>query len=138
MNSSDRADAHPGIRSQRFRVTIEACDESFDCNAGEDVLSAMRNSLCRQIPVGCCNGGCGACRISISSGTYTTRKMSRAVISESDEAARCVLACRTVPLSDLQVRVLGRMWPPQTTATTKSSDEAVATAQAETKVKRRG
>jgi len=104
---------------QRYTVTLEHSGETFACTSDQDLLTAMRNSVCRGIPVGCCNGGCGACRVRVVSGTYVSRKMSRAVISESDEASRCVLACRTYPHSDVQLRVLGRKWPaPGETETT--------------------
>jgi len=96
---------------QRHTVTLEHSGETFTCADDQDLLTAMRSSVCRGIPVGCCNGGCGACRVRIVSGTYVSRKMSRAVISESDESSACVLACRTYPHSDVQVRVLGRKWP---------------------------
>jgi len=92
-------------------VTLEHSGETFACASDQDLLTAMRASVCRGIPVGCCNGGCGACRVRVISGTYVTRKMSRAVISESDEASQCVLACRTYPHSDVQLQVLGRKWP---------------------------
>jgi ferredoxin len=96
---------------QCYTVTLEPGGETFACAGDQDLLTAMRSAACRGIPVGCCNGGCGACRVRIVSGTYVTRKMSRAVISESDEASHCVLACRTYPHSDVHVRVLGRKWP---------------------------
>lgn len=95
----------------RHTVTLAHSGETFACASDQDLLMAMRASACRGIPVGCCNGGCGACRVHIVSGSYASRKMSRAVISESDEANRCVLACRTYPHSDVQLQVLGRKWP---------------------------
>jgi len=43
----------------------------------------------------------------VLSGTYRTRKMSRAHVSEADERAGIVLACRLIPESDLAVKFAG-------------------------------
>nr|WP_281291067.1 2Fe-2S iron-sulfur cluster-binding protein [Thiohalocapsa marina] len=96
--------------TERYIAQIADTDEVFDCFNGEDLLTAMRRSQCRSIPVGCCNGGCGACRIRILSGSYTTRKMSRGVISADEERSHYVLACRTYPLADISLEVVGRKW----------------------------
>ena len=36
--------------------------------------------------------------------------MNRAVVSAQEEAEGCVLACKTYPLGDIAVQVLGRAW----------------------------
>jgi ferredoxin len=56
------------------------------------------------IAVGCRGGGCGVCRVRILDGTYTTKRMSRRHVSEADETVGVVLACRTIPTSDLTLR----------------------------------
>ncbi len=61
------------------------------------------------IPVGCRGGGCGICKIEIVRGDYSCKRMSRAHISVEEEAQGVVLACRTTPQSDLDVRVLGKI-----------------------------
>jgi ferredoxin len=63
----------------------------------------------RGSPVGCRGGGCGVCKIEILAGTYSKRVMSCEHVSEADEAAHRVLACRTKPTSDITLRVLGSM-----------------------------
>ena len=55
------------------------------------------------IPVGCRGGGCGVCRVRVLSGEYATKRMSRAHVSEADEAEGVVLACRLLPASDIVV-----------------------------------
>ena len=67
----------------------------------------MEKQGLRHIPIGCRGGGCGTCRVRILSGTYRTRKMSRAHVSEADERAGIVLACRLIPESDLAVKFAG-------------------------------
>ena len=93
-------------------ITIQNSGERFQSVEGMSVLAAMEQARCHGIPVGCRNGGCGACKVRITSGQYRTGKMSRAVVSVADEAAACVLACKTYPESDLGVEAIGRV--PQT------------------------
>lgn len=93
---------------RHYEVRIAATGESFACGEGESVLAAMERMRRSAIPVGCRNGGCGACRIRVVSGGYKTRKMSRAAVSLDDEANGIVLACKVYPSSDLAIAVVGR------------------------------
>jgi len=45
----------------------------------------------------------------VLSGSYTQKAMSRCHVSEAEERAGQVLACRIFPGSDLELRVLGSM-----------------------------
>ena len=92
------------------RVTIANTGEVFRCAEDVHVLAAMEHARCHGIPVGCRNGGCGACKVRITAGSYQTRKMNRAVLSAAEEAEGCVLACKTYPRSDIAVHALGRAW----------------------------
>lgn len=85
------------------QVGIPDTGESFCCPADMAVLEAMERASCKGIPVGCRNGGCGACKVQVRSGEYVRRKMSRAVLSPAEAAEGLALACRIYPLSDLQV-----------------------------------
>ena len=91
-------------------VTIENTGETFRRGDEINVLAAMEQACCHGIPVGCRNGGCGACKVRITSGNFHTRKMNRAVVSAAEEADGCVLACKTYPHSDIGVQALGRVW----------------------------
>lgn len=71
------------------------------------MLIAMENQGLRHIPIGCRGGGCGTCRVIVASGSYRTRKMSRAQVSEEQECAGFALACRLIPESDLTLRLAG-------------------------------
>lgn len=93
-----------------FQVTIESTGETFRCAEDANVLAAMEQSCCHSIPVGCRNGGCGACKVRITAGRFLARKMSRAVVSAQEEAEGFVLACKTYPQSDISVHVMGRVW----------------------------
>lgn len=92
------------------RVTIDSTGEVFRCGEDVHVLEAMEQACCHGIPVGCRNGGCGACKVLVTAGSYQTRKMNRAVLSAAEEAEGRVLACKTYPRSDIVVHVLGRVW----------------------------
>jgi ferredoxin len=88
------------------QVTIQDSGEVFHCAEDMNVLAAMEQARCHGIPVGCRNGGCGACKVCVTTGRFKTRKMNRAVVSLKDESEQCVLACKTYPLGDIVVRVL--------------------------------
>ena len=94
----------------RFLVTIEDTGETYRCSEDVNVLAAMEQSHCHGIPVGCRNGGCGACKVRITEGRFATRKMNRAVVSAEEGAQGCVLACKIYPQGDIKVHVLGRVW----------------------------
>jgi len=95
------------VRPVPFAVVIENTGEAFRCAAEVSVLEAMERAMCRGIPVGCRNGGCGACKIRIIGGDYVRRKMSRAVLSVEEEARGYALACKTFPRGDMTVNVVG-------------------------------
>lgn len=105
------------------RISIDSTGESFACAENVNLLEAMEMARCHGIPVGCRNGGCGACKVLITAGSYQTRKMNRAVLSATEEAEGRVLACKAYPRSDIVVHVLGRVW--QAARTTRSTSFSV-------------
>lgn len=92
-----------------FNVVIEETGESFRCSSRESLLVGMERLGKKGIPVGCRGGGCGVCKVEITEGSYQKRVMSREYVSVEDEAAGRVLACRVNPISDIRVKVLGKM-----------------------------
>ena len=92
-----------------FNVLIEETGESFRCSPNESLLVGMERLGKKGIPVGCRGGGCGVCKIEVTSGSYVKRVMSREYVSVEDEAAGRVLACRVRPTSDITLKVLGKM-----------------------------
>jgi ferredoxin len=90
--------------------TITLSDgQSYRCPDSESLLRGMEALGKKGIPVGCRNGGCGVCMVHVLEGTYVARVMSREHVSEQDEAAGRVLACRVRPASDMQLCVIGKM-----------------------------
>ncbi len=73
----------------------------FSCREDESILAGMMRHSMQLIPIGCCNGGCGVCKIQVHSGAYTAKKMSRQQVSETEERRGVVLACRAFPRSGL-------------------------------------
>jgi ferredoxin len=92
-----------------FNVLIEETGETYRCSPQESLLAGMERLGKKGIPVGCRGGGCGVCKVEITSGSYTKRVMSRDYVSVDDEAAGRVLACRVKPTSDITLKVLGKM-----------------------------
>lgn len=92
-----------------YAVEIEGLGHAFTCRAGDSLLAAMVARGLRGIPVGCRGGGCGVCKVEVFDGRYAALKMSVDHVSAEDQAQHRVLACRIVPHSDLQVRVIGQM-----------------------------
>ncbi|MBL8470487.1 MAG: 2Fe-2S iron-sulfur cluster binding domain-containing protein [Rhodocyclaceae bacterium] len=90
-------------------VTVNDTGECFRCSSQESLLAGMERLGKKGIPVGCRGGGCGVCKVEITAGTYSKRVMSRQHISEADECAGRVLACRVRPTSDISLAVLGKM-----------------------------
>lgn len=91
-----------------FEVTIVPLDgpglRVVQVPYGERVLLDFHRRGIADVPIGCRGGGCGVCRVKVSSGSYYTKKMSRKHISPSDEEHGIVLACRLIPLSDLTIQ----------------------------------
>ena len=94
---------------RRFDVLIEDTGERYACAESRSLLDGMEALGRKGIPVGCRNGGCGVCKVAITEGRYVARVMSREHVSEADEAAGRVLACRVRPASDLRLAVIGKM-----------------------------
>lgn len=93
----------------KYEVQVEEMEGRFQCDCEEPVLTAMARLGRKGIPVGCRGGGCGVCKVQVTSGDYHTLQMSRQHVSLEEEADGTVLACRLFAHSDLQVRIVGKM-----------------------------
>jgi ferredoxin len=92
-----------------YDIFIEDTGERFRCSPEVNVLRAMAQLGRKGIPAGCRNGGCGVCKVHVIEGTFRADVMSRAWVSEDEQAEGTALACRIYPLTNLRVRVLGQM-----------------------------
>jgi ferredoxin len=91
-------------------VTLQQTGEVYDCIEGETILKGMARLGKKGIPAGCLNGGCGVCKVSITSGkVHKTGPMSRAHVSAEEEAKGVYLACRVALIENVEIEVLGKM-----------------------------
>jgi len=92
-----------------YKVFIEDTQEEYSCREDQHLLAGMEALGRKGIPVGCRGGGCGVCKIEITSGQFTKRVMSRDHVSVEEEEKGCVLACRVKRQSDIRLKVIGKM-----------------------------
>ncbi|MGR8949439.1 MAG: 2Fe-2S iron-sulfur cluster binding domain-containing protein [Gammaproteobacteria bacterium] len=95
-----------------FTISIADSTDSFTCDSGQNVLAAMEKLGRKGIPVGCRGGGCGICRVRVIGGAqidrdYRTLKMSKAQVPDADREQGIALACKLLPLADIEVQPLG-------------------------------
>jgi len=95
--------------AEKYRIHIENSGEDYSCASDLSLLRGMEVLGRRGIPVGCRGGGCGVCKVQVTSGSYVSRVMSREHVSEDDEREGRVLACRVRPCSDVHLTVIGKM-----------------------------
>lgn len=91
------------------QIKVVDTDVEFECDEELPVLLAMSRIGKKGIPKGCFGGGCGICRVRVIEGEYTTGKMSRAHVSEEEQAEGYALACKCYPQGDLTVKVVGKI-----------------------------
>ena len=91
-------------------VLLAETSEEYLCGSAETLLAGMVRLGRKCIPVGCVNGGCGVCKVAIVKGSV--RKcglMSRVHVSEEEESQGVLLACRATPMSEIELKVIGKM-----------------------------
>lgn len=111
--STDMTTPTPGVVTEhKLTITAES-GEVVECSVreGHFVLHELQRLRNPSVLVGCRGGGCGVCRIRITSGTYEAKRMSVRHVSAEDLADGVVLACRVRATSDLTFDVLGEREP---------------------------
>jgi 3-phenylpropionate/trans-cinnamate dioxygenase ferredoxin reductase subunit len=97
----------------KVNVTLTQTGEVYACAIGESLLRGMLRLGRNGIPVGCVNGGCGVCKVRIVEGQVAPLgPVSRAHVSEQEEAAGCTLACRVAPQCAIRLEVAGKFEKP--------------------------
>jgi ferredoxin len=95
---------------QSHQIAVPGLAQSVKCHPGASVLDAFEHA--RQpltsgdaalVRIGCRRGGCGVCKVRVLEGSYRATPMSRAHVSEDDQAEGLVLACCVYPETDLTV-----------------------------------
>ena len=110
MSSAPETDPVPAPAGCKHAIRLRETGETYLCDSGETLLQGMARIGRKCIPTGCLNGGCGVCKVAIHSGDVRkTGAMSRAHISEQEEAQGVLLACRVVPVGAVELEVVGKM-----------------------------
>lgn len=93
----------------KHEVLIEETGETYLCDDKETVLIGMCRLGKKGIPVGCRGGGCGVCKVEVTSGEFNSKRMSRDHVSDDDLKNNRVLSCRIQPKSQLSLKVTGKL-----------------------------
>jgi ferredoxin len=94
----------------QYKISLLQTGECYECDDSETLLQGMAKIGRKCIPVGCLNGGCGVCKVAIRAGSvHKSGAMSRAHVTEQEEAQGVVLACRVVPDCEVELEVVGKM-----------------------------
>jgi ferredoxin len=100
------------VTRERFPIHVEGSGDASGYGHERVLVSLERaqgfgqlKDLPCKLPVGCRRGGCGICRVRVTSGEYRADKMSRAHISAEDEQAGLALSCCIYPLSELSLKL---------------------------------
>lgn len=90
------------MEKQLFRVTVKPCGASFDCYSGESVLAASQASGLA-LASNCQRGECGSCKVRIKKGRIKLAPFMLSALSMAEIDADYTLACRSYPLTDLEI-----------------------------------
>ncbi len=74
------------------------------CLEGETVLNALLRSGFH-VFYGCCGGGCGTCKMLLSSGSVDYGRYSKAMLTDEERKRGYFLSCQASPLSDLEIGI---------------------------------
>jgi CDP-4-dehydro-6-deoxyglucose reductase len=85
-----------------FRITIEPSQHQFDVEPGNTLLRAALDAGIN-LPYGCRNGACGACKGRIVCGQVDRGDYSEDALSAAEAARGYALFCCARPLSDLTI-----------------------------------
>ncbi len=94
------------VSRPKVSVHILSSGDEYACCLDESLLRGMARLGKRGIPVGCASGGCGVCKVRVVEGDV--RKLgpvSRAHVTEQEEAQGYTLACRVAPASNVLIEV---------------------------------
>ncbi len=100
---------HPTGQARVALIRIDGTDQAVFAHGELTVLEALEKARCADVAIGCRSGGCGVCLVEVLEGRWTvSRPLSREHVSEEDERAGWVLACRIRAASDLRIRCAAR------------------------------
>jgi len=86
-----------------FTITVMPAGQAIACGSDDTVLTAILRGA--SVMYGCRGGGCGTCRMRLTSGCVDHGRCSTAVLSDEDKATGWFLSCQARPLADLTVEL---------------------------------
>ena len=86
-----------------FTITLTPVSQAIACAPDDTVLTAILRGA--SVMYGCRGGGCGTCRMRLTSGSIDHGRCSTAVLSDEDKATGWFLSCQARPLADLTVEL---------------------------------
>src|SRR5919108_1000583 len=90
--------------SETYTITLLPGGDTLLSRREETVLRAILRSGAR-VFFGCTGGGCGVCKMRLTSGHVDYGRYSTAVLSEAEKQEGCFLSCQATPLSDLTIQL---------------------------------
>ncbi|GID30932.1 FAD-dependent oxidoreductase [Paractinoplanes brasiliensis] len=83
-----------------YTIDLAGGGTAFPCHPGQSVLDAA-NTAGVPLPQSCGEGSCGTCRVRVLSGDFETD--SRGLLSAAEISAGWLLACQTLPTSNVTI-----------------------------------
>ena len=88
-----------------FKINFR--NESFLCPDHMSVIEAAKIQNAK-VPYGCIGGGCGICKMKVVDGQYRIDHEVKNALTDEEQKKGYVFLCRTYPLSDLQLELIGK------------------------------
>jgi ferredoxin len=88
-----------------YTVAFVTFGDRVVCRGDESVLSAILRSGAK-VMFGCRGGGCGTCKMRLTSGRVEHGRCSTAVLPDDAKREGAFLSCQARPLSDLTVELI--------------------------------
>jgi ferredoxin len=85
-----------------YRLTLSPVGDALPCAPDETLLTAILRSGA-SVFFGCRGGGCGTCKMRVTSGRVEHGRCSAAVLTAEEKEAGWVLSCQARARSDLTV-----------------------------------
>lgn len=92
---------------KKYKIDIINENLSIEAYPGDHIVTAIGRVKHNHKANGCCNGGCGVCRIKIISGKFSSKKWSKSQVSDEEFKEGYALGCRVFPESDMVIEYLG-------------------------------
>ncbi len=85
-----------------YTLTLSPVGDALPCSPDETLLAAIQRSGA-SVFFGCRGGGCGTCKMRVTSGRVEHGRCSAAVLTAEEKEAGWVLSCQACARSDLTV-----------------------------------